>query len=74
MDPLMDEGATVLTIKPKNKEDIQIGDIVLFEAHYSEYLIAHRVIEIGIDDVSLLLPRDTSFDLTIWRALKREND
>lgn len=50
MDPLLDEGTTILTIKPKLEEDILIGDIIVFNVNFTEHNIVHRVINITKDE------------------------
>lgn len=50
MDPLLDEGTTVLTVKPSGPNDISIGDLLVYKANLSEYNIVHRVINISADD------------------------
>ncbi len=46
--PIIDEGANGIRIVPKDKNDINVGDIITFEKRNS--LIVHRVIEIGNDE------------------------
>jgi len=49
MDPLIDEKSNVIQIKPKDEEDIHIGDIVSYEDSNNN-LILHRVVGIGEDN------------------------
>jgi signal peptidase I len=48
MDPVLDESAHAIQIKP-NQEDLQVGDIIAFTSDSNQYPIIHRVIEIGND-------------------------
>jgi hypothetical protein len=48
MDPLIDEKSNAIQVKPKDDEDIHIGDIVSYEDS-SKRLILHRVVGIGED-------------------------
>lgn len=50
MDPLIDEGTTTIEIKPKNEEDIKVGDIIAYNVEGYGYAFVHRVIEIGNDE------------------------
>jgi hypothetical protein len=47
MDPLFDEGANTLEVRPQTTEDLSVGDIVTY--HLGESHIIHRIIEIGED-------------------------
>lgn len=49
MDPLLDQGTTVLSVKPKSVDDISIGDIVIFKAENSQVPIVHRVVSMEAD-------------------------
>jgi len=48
MDPVLDEKANSLEIKPKNKDDVGIGDIISYE--FSGNYLIHRVVNTGHDD------------------------
>ena len=50
MDPLIDEGTTTIEIKPKNEDEIKVGDIIAFNAEGYDYAFVHRVVEIGNDN------------------------
>ena len=50
MDPLIDEGTTTIEIKPKNANEIKVGDIIAFNAEGYDYAFVHRVVEIGNDE------------------------
>jgi len=50
MDPLIDKGTTTLEIKPKNPNEIKIGDIIAYNIDGYDYAFAHRVVEIGKDN------------------------
>ena len=50
MDPLIDEGTTTIEIKPKNEEEIKIGDIIAYNIGGIDYALVHRVVEIGNDE------------------------
>jgi hypothetical protein len=47
MDPLFDQGANSLELKPHSTSDVQVGDIISFKT--PEGLIVHRIVEIGQD-------------------------
>ena len=49
MDPVIDNGANAIEIRPKSEADIHIGDIVSYKSRYSDGIIIHRVIETGYD-------------------------
>ncbi len=48
MKPVLDENSNGIRIKPKLEKDIHIGDIITFRK--DNYLIIHRVVDIGIDN------------------------
>jgi len=48
MRPVLDENSNGIRIVPESEEDIHIGDIISFEQ--DNYLIVHRVINIGTDE------------------------
>ena len=50
MDPLLDAGATVLSVYPRSPQDISVGDIVIFSLDSSSVPIVHRVHSIGNDN------------------------
>ena len=50
MDPLIDKGSTTLEIKPKNANEIKVGDIIAHNVDGYDYAFVHRVIEIGNDE------------------------
>ena len=49
MDPLIDEGTTTIEIKPKNEDEIKVGDIIAYNVEGYDYAFVHRVVEIGQD-------------------------
>ena len=49
MDPLIDEGTTTIEIKPKNEDEIKVGDIIAYDMGGFDYAFVHRVVEIGQD-------------------------
>lgn len=49
MDPILDETANSLEIKPKKPENIQVGDIISYV--FKENYIVHRVVYSGYDDL-----------------------
>ncbi|MFH1212133.1 MAG: signal peptidase I [Candidatus Woesearchaeota archaeon] len=51
MDPVIDKGSTILTVKPKSDAEIRIGDIIVFKTATSDNNIVHRVINISRDDL-----------------------
>lgn len=48
MRPVLDMGSNGIRIKPKNENDINIGDIITFRD--KGILVVHRVVNKGIDD------------------------
>ena len=50
MDPLFDVGANAINIIPESEEEIQVGDIVVYESDFSDRAIIHRVVKIGEDE------------------------
>lgn len=50
MDPLIDEGTTTIEIKPKNADEIKVGDIIAYRVEGYDYAFVHRVVEIGNDE------------------------
>ena len=50
MDPLIDEGTTTIEIKPKNANEIKVGDIIAYNVKGYDYAFVHRVAEIGKDN------------------------
>lgn len=50
MDPLLDETANGLEIKPETEEDIEVGDVIVYEPSWDSGLIVHRVISIEEDE------------------------
>ena len=50
MDPLIDEGTTTIEIKPKNANEIKVGDIIAYNVDGYDYAFVHRVMEIGNDE------------------------
>ena len=51
MEPIMNENTKGIEIRPENEEQILVGDIVVFRD--GDRLIAHRVVEKGIDEVGV---------------------
>lgn len=47
MDPLLDIGANGLEVKPRNEDDLHIGDVIAYETDIG--LIAHRIVDIDHD-------------------------
>ena len=45
MDPVLDTGSTVLTIKPKSADEIEVGDIIVFNDHVNSIPTIHRVVQ-----------------------------
>jgi signal peptidase I len=50
MDPILDEEANGIEIPVTDSTEIQIGDIVSYQADWNETLISHRIIDIEEDD------------------------
>ncbi|MFH0868315.1 MAG: signal peptidase I [Candidatus Woesearchaeota archaeon] len=49
MDPLIDEGTTTIEIKPKDANEIKIGDIIAYDVDGYDYAFVHRVVGIKND-------------------------
>jgi len=49
MDPVLDQGANAIQIKPKSADEIKVGDIVSYE-HADQGRIIHRVAYKGTDE------------------------
>ncbi len=49
MDGFLDVGSTGIELRPKDEFDVQIGDVITYNAEWSDALIAHRVIDLGYD-------------------------
>lgn len=49
MIPVLDEGSTLLTIKPGTQDEIKIGDIIFYNDYVNNITIVHRVISIEKD-------------------------
>lgn len=50
MDPLLDETANGLEVKPETEKDITVGDVIVYEPTWTHGLLAHRVISIEEDE------------------------
>ena len=50
MDPLIDEGSTTIEIQPKSEDEIKVGDIISYNLDGYEFVVVHRVVEIGNDE------------------------
>ena len=51
MDGFLDDGAIGIEIKPENELDVQVGDVISYDADWSDKgLVAHRVIDTGYDE------------------------
>ncbi len=50
MDPVLDEESTAILIRPQKPEEIEVGDIVVFDNKDSEPFIVHRVVRITQDE------------------------
>ena len=55
MDPLIDEGTTTIEIKPKNEDEIKVGDIIAYDMGGFDYAFVHRVVDIGNDENGVYL-------------------
>ena len=51
MDPVIDSTSKAIQIIPKSEADIHIGDIVAYKSEYKDGIVAHRVVEIGNDEL-----------------------
>lgn len=50
MDPFLDDGSNGIEIVPQSENDIKVGDIISYQATWTDGVIIHRVISIGKDD------------------------
>lgn len=50
MDPLFDNGANGIEIKPESEESLNVGDIIAYKASWASGTVIHRIIETGYDD------------------------
>lgn len=50
MEPVLKAGATGLELIPNSENDIHVGDVVAYEADWSDGLVVHRVIDSGRDE------------------------
>ena len=50
MDPLFDKGANGIEIAPGSQEDLHIGDIIAYNATWTDGVVIHRIIDIGNDE------------------------
>lgn len=50
MDPLLDTGTNVITVVPKDEEDLFVGDIVAFQWEGVEQAVVHRIVAINVDE------------------------
>ncbi len=49
MDGFLDIGATGIEVAPRNESDVQIGDVISYNADWTDGLVCHRVIDVGYD-------------------------
>ncbi len=49
MDGFLDKGSIGIEIQPDSELDIEIGDVISYDASWNESLVAHRVIDLGYD-------------------------
>lgn len=49
MDPLLDINSVGIEVQPTSELDLQIGDVVSYEAKYTDGLVCHRIVDIGYD-------------------------
>jgi len=54
MDPLLDQEANGIEIPVDENTELQIGDIVSYEANWNETLVSHRIIDIQEDGTYIL--------------------
>ena len=50
MDPLLDEGTTVLGVRPGSATDREPGDIIVFRSDKYQNNVVHRVVEVRYDN------------------------
>ncbi|MFH1787571.1 MAG: signal peptidase I [archaeon] len=73
MIPVFDSGANGIGIKPKNEEEVHVGDIITFRQ--SENLIVHRVVEKGFDEEGIFfITKGDNNDLTDGKVRFSEID
>ncbi|MBD3248864.1 signal peptidase I [Candidatus Woesearchaeota archaeon] len=53
MDPIIDKGANSIEVKPLSEKDVHIGDIVSYNARFTDGVVIHRVIDIKEDEKGL---------------------
>ncbi|MBD3310805.1 hypothetical protein GF351_06320 [Candidatus Woesearchaeota archaeon] len=49
MDPVIDEHANAIQLRPSSPVQLKVGDIISYDSAYAEGTIIHRIIEIGHD-------------------------
>ena len=50
MDPLIDIGSVALSIKPKSPDDINLGDVGIYNSKLLRTVIIHRVVKVDSDE------------------------
>lgn len=50
MDPLIDNNANGIEIKPTSPQDMKIGDVIAFKTRYAGGIIIHRIVDIDHDN------------------------
>lgn len=50
MEPVLKYGANGLELVPKSESEVHVGDIVAYEANWSDGLVVHRVISSDVDE------------------------
>ena len=53
MDPLLDKEANGIEVIPENENDIEIGDVIAYEANWTNGIVVHRVVNISKDDYGI---------------------
>ena len=50
MVPLLDYGTTGIEIRPESEDHLMVGDVVAYDAKWTDGVIIHRIIEIKEDE------------------------
>ena len=50
MDPVLDAGANAIEVVPASEDELQVGDIAVYESEYADGLIIHRIVYRGEDE------------------------
>ena len=73
MDPTLDEGANGIEIPVSEATELNIGDIVSYQASWNETLISHRIIDIQEDEQGIYYTLKGDNNSTIDPEKVRQN-